>query len=69
MANEITPINRTHFLLDVYTDIVNAHGVKSMQGQDFRDRHAEDTEFLRLAKAVDIMKTAFGTGGAEQSGR
>ena len=54
-------------LCDLYTDIVNTHGVGSFQAEAFRDRHGNVPGFIRKADTIDQLKrdlTAGGTGPA-----
>ncbi len=55
--------------IDLYTDIVNSHGVGSFEAHDFRDRHGAVPGFLKLADTIDSAKRALETGGPAQAGR
>jgi len=64
----------TSTLVGQYADLINQHGVNSVQAKAFLDAYAGNEEFLRLARLAGFLRTrldtyqAVGSGGEQESG-
>jgi hypothetical protein len=48
----------TRELLTDYTVLLNKHGVKSVEAQEFLDENRENEEFIELAELTKTLKEA-----------